>query len=100
MNVMEGVSYERSDGSWQKIEVEVGDGDFEKFCASQGVEPEIIGVLTKHQALAVLAEMMVFERMKQTRVHDEAWVSSEMPEMKKQIMARFVAAVGKLKEAQ
>lgn len=100
MNVMEGLSFERSDGSWLKIEVEILDADFEKAVKGWGADPSKVSLNDQYALSALLAEMFVFERQKQARAHDEAWRTTEMPSIHKDIMGRLAALAAKIRGAQ
>lgn len=93
---MEGLSYERSDGSWQKIEVGVDDGDFERQMANWSIDPSMVSVSNRHAVLALIAEMFVFERMKVARQHDSDW-HQERDALQRQIKERAGAIIGRLR---
>lgn len=97
MYVMEGVSYERSDGSWQKIEVGVDDSDFERQARQWGLDPDALSEQDRHAVLAALAEMLVFSRMKVARVHDSEWLEREAKPQADQIRERLRTLAVRLK---
>ena len=99
MIVTESVSYARIDGSWNKIEVGVDDGDYERLMSEWGVDPAVPAQSLRHQVLALQAEMFVFTRMVAARAHDDQWVANEKGAWQQQILAKAKALREKLRGA-
>lgn len=91
MIVMEGISYARADGAWQKIEVSLDDTDFERQLRDWKVDltghfPQSL----RHSILATMAEVLVLQRMAQARKHDTEW-HAERDAWKQDVLARLAA---------
>lgn len=80
MRVHEGTSYEMSNGTWQKPEVELDDADFERAMAEWGVEEQRasrLPLLLKYSLLSALGRQMLISHQIQSRLKDEHWVQTE-----------------------
>jgi len=91
MIVMEGISYARSDGTWQKIEVSLDDSDFVRQARDWGFDPEAhIPQSLRHTILVTMAEALVFQRIKQARKHDDEWFA-ERDAWQQDVLSRLAA---------
>lgn len=91
MIVMEGISYARSDGTWQKIEVSLDDADFVRQARDWGFDPEApISQSLRHTVLTTMAEALVFSRVAQARKHDDEWFA-ERDAWKQDVLGRLTA---------
>lgn len=88
MRVTEGTSFEQSDGSWCKPEVELDDSDFERVVVEWGLTEAQVSnmpLLTKYKILSAQARMLLVFRQIQAKATDTVWVRSEGAAMHKAV---------------
>ena len=73
MNVMEGISFARDDGTWLKIEVSLDDSDFDRLTEEWAIGSRPVREAVRHAILSTMAEVLVFQRVAQARRHDTSW---------------------------
>lgn len=76
MRVTEGTSYEQTDGTWQKPEVELDDFDFARLMAEIGVDDtDKVPLAMRYAVLSAYARrLMLVTQLTNTRRLDTDWV--------------------------
>ncbi len=92
MRVTEGTSFELSDGSWQKPEIELGDEDFDRAMAEWGVDSDRVASLpltARYSLMSALARLMLVERQLSAKKLDERWLKEEGGPMRESVVTEL-----------
>lgn len=80
MDVCEGTSFELSDGTWQKPEVVLTDGDLELSLLENGFTDSQRSAMTlelRYQWLSAQARKLILRRILEARKQDKQWLQTE-----------------------
>jgi hypothetical protein len=78
MRVVEGISYELSDSSWQKPEVELNDADFERLMVDWDIKnPDVVPIILRYQVMSAQARFLLTVHMIQQKRVDTKWLETE-----------------------
>lgn len=100
MRVHEGTSYEQTDSSWQKPEVELDEADYERALVEWGVTAEQaarIPLILKYQLLSAIGRQMLVMHQLHMRFRDTRWVESEGKAAYQAINAELQGLIAKIK---
>jgi hypothetical protein len=100
MRVSEGTSYEQTDGTWQKPEVELDDSDFERLAAELNIDPSRVSVSMRYAVLSAYARrLMLATQLTSTRRLDSDWIEKTGRPQLEQVTAELQELLTKIRDA-
>lgn len=103
MRVTEGTSYEQTDGTWQKPEIELDDSDLERALVELGVSSEQaagLSLMTRYALMSALARrMLVAVQLQNTRRFDLEWAEKTGKPLFAAVTSELQELLGKIKGA-